>query len=78
MILGFFSVPFLFVSQCEVPVDKAVPGFGCNIRLSFWCDEAQDLVIRRDIHRAYWSRPDVELYFNTSLVLLRFGNLKDG
>lgn len=45
----FFS---LFVSQCEVRMDKAVPGFEYSIGLSFLCDEGQVLVVRRDIHKA--------------------------
>lgn len=40
MVLGLkppplLSLSFLFVRQCEVGKDKAVPGFECSMRLSF-------------------------------------------
>nr|CAI9695653.1 unnamed protein product [Rangifer tarandus platyrhynchus] len=35
---------------CEVRKDKTVPGFERSIRLSFQCDGAEVLVVRRDIH----------------------------
>ena len=35
------SSSFLFVSLCEVRMDKTVPGFECSIRSSFQCDGAE-------------------------------------
>lgn len=35
------SSSFLFVSLCEVRMDKTVPGFERSIRLSFLCDGAE-------------------------------------
>lgn len=40
-IFFFCPVPLLFVIQCEVGLDKAVPGFECSRRLSFQCNEVQ-------------------------------------
>lgn len=44
------SSSFLFVSLCEVRIDKTVPGFERSIRLSFQFDGAEVLVVRQDIH----------------------------
>lgn len=60
LIWGFYDFRsdrfFVFLFSCSFPHCRSVrvvPGFECNMRLSFQCDEVQVLVVRRDIHNAY-------------------------